>query len=268
MPVDIAQVIDSLKQSRKYKSLCDETLNRVAAWAAARSKNGKEAVKRAKTKLHQVYGAYLGGWDAREAGALLDQLIGGQSEEDVRRICRDMLFMHASMRERMQGLDEIYARIFDVTGRPSRLLDIGCGFQPFALPWMNLPREAKYIGTEIDTRIVDLANRFLARIGQTGEIRAQDVLVSVPTDEVDVVFLFKILPSLEQQEKGCSGRILHEINAARVVVSLPTRTLGGRDVGMDEYYRRMMEEILRGGKWTVTEFAVERELFCILDKRR
>ena len=268
MSIDVAQVVGVLKESRKYKSLCEETLTRVASWAAARSKRNKEAAKRAKTKLHQVYGAYLGHWNPREAAGLLDQFAAAASADDVRRICRDIMFMHASTRERLQVLDGIYARIFEVTGNPQRVLDIGCGFQPFALPWMGVRAEHEYMGTEIDTRIVEVVNRFLQMMRQTGAVRAQDVLANMPTDEVDVAFLLKMLPCLEQQEKGCSEGILRSLNAKFVVVSLPMRTLSGRDVGMDEHYRRVMDEVLRDSTWPVTRFEMGHELFYILDKRR
>ena len=57
--VDCSEIVHGLKRSRKYAHTCEETLMRVAAWSAERHRSPKEALKAAKRKLHQVYGAYL-----------------------------------------------------------------------------------------------------------------------------------------------------------------------------------------------------------------
>ena len=98
--------------------------------------------------------------------------------------------------------------IFEITGVPRRVLDLGGGLHPFALPWMNVPVTSEYVVWEIDQRMVDLVNRFFSTVGRRPLARCQDMLVRTPKEEADVVFLMRVLPSLEQQDKGCSMELL------------------------------------------------------------
>ena len=80
-------VVEHLRQSKKYRDLCDETLVRVADWALLRYPTLKAATKAAKRKLHQVYGAYVGTIDAGRLACLLDEL----DPNDPMPICAEIL---------------------------------------------------------------------------------------------------------------------------------------------------------------------------------
>ena len=64
-------VFQKLKESRKYKYLCDDTLRRISRWAVERY-DGRQAVKAAKNKLHQVYGAYFEKVDMKRIRMLVE----------------------------------------------------------------------------------------------------------------------------------------------------------------------------------------------------
>ena len=266
MDIDIEALSLSVKRSRKYAHLCEDTIRRVARWAAPRSRSQKDAVKRTRRKLHQVYAAYLGHWDAERAQALLDQLPAGVDLVDARDVCRRIMQGHVSTRERVAALDNLYGPIVHITGTPKRVLDLGCGLHPFALPWMNLPTDVTYIAWEIDERIVRLVNRFLCRVGLEPLAQSKDMLVDEPTEAADVAFLLKMLPSLQQQEKGSGLRILRAIRAPFVVVSFPGRSIGGRDKGMKAHYPATMERALADTGWPAVRLEHAGELFFVVDK--
>jgi 16S rRNA (guanine(1405)-N(7))-methyltransferase len=264
--VDIAQIADELGNSRKYRWLCAQTRSRIAAWAAERSKSQKEAVKRAKRKLHQVYGAYLADWRPDEVAAALARLGRCCAGDELRAVCRDVLLQHASTRERLPFLDALYPRLWAITGVPARITDVGCGLHPFSIPWMALPPGCEYSAIEMDERLVTLLQDFFRLTGTSGRAAAGDALVRLPPEKADVAFMLKMLPCLEQQENGCTARLLRDVNADHVVVSFPARSLGGRDKGMPAHYTAVMEKTLRQCNWPAARFALGNELFFILEK--
>lgn len=267
MPIDPASVVEDVKRSRKYRHLCDATVRRVAASAGSRADSHKGAVKSTKRKLHQIYGAYLEGWDPQAARKLVEGLTPHAGAEAVRAVSRQVLALHASTRERLPLLDTLYRRLFEITGVPRRVLDLGCGLHPFSVPWMGLPQDAQYRAWEIDERMTDLVNLFLSRIGCRGAAFCRDMLAGTPTEQADVVFVLKMLPCLERQEGGCSSRLLRDLNARFVVVSFPTRSIGGRDKGMQAHYSAAMDRILAGLRWPASKVECRQEMFFVLDKR-
>jgi len=264
----IPDVAARILRSPKYRHLCDATVRRMAGWAAARSRSAAEAEKRARRKLHQVYGAYLAQWDASRAAAVLADAPAACEGPALRDTCRRILALHASTRERLALLDGFYERIFAVTGPPARVLDIGCGLHPFALPWMHLPEGCLYRAWEIDRRIVDLANGLFPRTPLPGgKAECRDVLVELPAGPADVCFLLKMLPCLEQQA-GCTERLLRRIPARWIVVSFPTASLSGRDVGMARHYADRFEATLRAAGLEAEKIALPSELLYVVDAAR
>ncbi len=268
MPIRLTNVVEAGGNSRKYRHLCRDMVTRVVDWAVARSHSEADAVKRAKRKLHQVHGAYMQGWDAGASHELLGSLPPHPDIAALRTVCRRIMEQHASTRERLPVLDGLYAAIFEVTGVPRRLLDLGCGLHPFALPWMNLPPESEYSAWEVDGQMVALVNRFLTLAGRRPLARWRDGLARFPREEADVILLTKMLPSLEQQRRGCSAELLQALNAPFVVVSFPVRARGGREKGMRAHYTRAMDGLLAQCPWpAVGRVEWGHEVFFVLDKR-
>jgi len=262
--IDAPRVAEAISASRKYRSLCADTVLRMAHWATERSASEKEAVKRAKRKLHQVYGAYLSGWNPGELRNSLERIPGGASLESAKPVCREIMGQHASTRERPDAIGRFYASIWAQTGKPARVLDLGCGLHPFALPWMGLPADVVYKAWDIDQRIADLVNAFFLRTGVAGRALCRDISSVGSADTADVVFLLKMIPCLEQQEKGWGARLFSTLDARHIVVSFPGRSLGGREKGMAENYARMMDEMVAASAWTAAAVQRTPELAYVL----
>ena len=275
-------IFDKLKQTPKYGSLCDETLLRMASWAAARHASPREALKAAKRKLHQVYGAYCDQCDLRRVAEVVQALPHGAPEETIRSACRDLLRHHASTREREAILDQVFPAIFDEIGPVTSILDLACGLRPFMLPWMA-PSDTvcrgltncavEYRACDIDTRLVAILNEFLARLGRPPAAQCRDLLVSVPshvtvcrglTNCADVALLLKALPCLEQQEKGAGLRLLPQIPARYLVASFPAQSLGGRAKGMVQHYETYMLRLAAALHFSVRSFPFPSETFYVL----
>lgn len=253
-----AHIVAELQKSRKYRDLCDETLERIAAWALDRYPSQKTATKAAKRKLHQVYGAYVGQVDVGEILALLAQM----DAETPKIICSQILQMHVSTAERVDDLEAVFEAIWKVTGQPTRVMDLACGLNPFALPWMGPVKE--YLACDINTHLSTCFGQFFENIKFNGKSICHDLLVKVPQWQADVAFLFKVLPCLEQQEKGASLAILKQVPAPHIVVSFPTQTIGGHDRGMAAHYDGFVGPLAADLKAEIQTLVFPRESYYVL----
>lgn len=238
---DEARIEAELRKSRNYARVCDAVLQRVAEWAARREAPFKEQVKSAKRKLHQVCGAFLRNNEFKYLGkALADRIAGITSDKEF---VATVIGLHTSTSERAPVYPEFWDRVFERAGIPHSIVDIGCGLNPFTLPWQRLPVELEYHALDLDTGLAELINTWFGLHERVRLAIACDVLYPPPVT-AEIALLMKLLPTLEQQEKGSGARILRGLDCGMAVVTFPLATLSGRDVRMEDHYRRYMENLL------------------------
>jgi len=264
----IDTIYSQLKLSKKYKYLCDETLFRISQWSDKRYK-GKKAVKGAKKKLHQVYGAYFESFHPRKIQEFLDQLstYSGQEAEILSSITEQILDSHISTSERLPYIRQFYRDLFKQIEKPRYILDLACGLNTFTRPWIDLEPGAEYHAYDIDTRLIEILNRYFSYIGPSYHAYCSDILVTLPPKKADLVFLLKTLPCLEQQEKGISEKIIAQIKAKHMVVSFPSQTLTGKTKGMEDFYRDFIMNIIRRLNLDFFELEYDNENFYIINKK-
>jgi 16S rRNA (guanine(1405)-N(7))-methyltransferase len=186
--------------SAKYRSLDETLVRRVAVEAAQRFRDRNEAVKYAKRKLHQAFGAFLKGSPSRAAAGVITAVRSGQSE--LRPAAASAMAAHASSAERVTWLALLYDQVAEWCGTAASVADLACGLNPLAIPWMQLAPDASYWACEIDA--------------------------APPALTADVALLLKAVTTLEQQSAGAAGRVLAALDCRHVIVSLPRRSLSGR----------------------------------------
>ena len=76
-------------------------------------KQRKVLVKDARAKLRLIYGLFR----TKQKGPVLER--------------------HASTRERLPYYGELYNHIFEITGTPKVILDLGCGVNPFSYKYLG-----------------------------------------------------------------------------------------------------------------------------------
>ncbi len=236
-------VYQNLKESKKYKYLCNDTLYRISDWALKRFK-GKKAIKAAKKKLHQVYGAYLEAFQPGKIQKLLDQIPGHPDEESLKTIALEIMESHTSTSERILFMEQFYTDLFKHIEKPKKILDLACGLHPFAVLWMELGPAVEYYAFDIDTRLIALVNTFFGYLHRSYKAQGSDIIISIPAIEADVVFLLKTLPCLEQQVKGISEKIITSLKAKHIIISFPSKSLTGKDKGMENYYHSFAVELI------------------------
>lgn len=259
--------IDKLAQavldSAKYHTINPELVRRVAADELAKGRKFKDAVKAIKNKLHQVGGAYLGA--AIDYPAWLESLRAAAPDARLG-VCQQIMALHASTKERLPILETFYQTIFAKLPRFSSLLDVACGLNPLALPWMRLPSDTTYYACDIYADMVDFIGSTLDIFGQPGEAFERDVVGAPPAQKVDVALILKAIPCLEQIDKGAGERLLESIQADHLVVSYPVHSLGGRGKSMRENYESSFIELVAGKNWGIEKLVFETELVFLISK--
>ena len=260
-----AEIIDRVLQSSRYRDVDRSLLSRLAAEELPRARSTDDAVKRVKRRLHQAVGAFRGERRTDALGPIRAAWHGDMSDQLFRAACAEVLQVHASTRERLPHLDAFYSGIWDHTDLPGRVLDIGCGLNPVALPWMGIG-DASYLATDVDRRPLETVRAFLDLVGQPGEVRAADSVVDPLTEDADVALLLKLVTTLDRQDAGAASRLLDALRVRHAVVSFPARALGGQRKGMERTYRERLERLVADNSRVagVAEASVPNELVFVL----
>ncbi len=258
-------LIEAVLAGSNYKAVSKALIAAIGSQELAKRRNLKEAVKATKNTLHQIGGAYLNGhidypaWlnTLRSAGQTADQ-------QQLRKVCRKLMSYHASTRERLPILEQFYSEIFAALPPVSSILDLACGLNPLALPWMPLAEHVTYSTYDIYSDMMDFLQAWFIMQGKMGSATVCDVLHACPSQQADVAFLLKAIPCLEQLDKRACHQLLPKIQARYLVVSFPVSSLGGRKKGMIEHYETAFREMLKEQHWDVKRLVFESELVFII----
>ena len=254
------ELLDKLLRSKNYRDMCPDTVRRVWAECEKRYKKAKDVDKAAREALHGISGAFMTPQEARQLAYDMQAWHIDKADPGLER----MLTRHASTRERLplSDMDATYRRIFAATGKPRSVLDLACGINPLYLG----ARGIETVGVDISGAAVYAVNCFHERYRMPVSARCADLLCpgAIPGERFDVALLFKLLPLLERQRTGAAIQVMEAINAEWLVVSYPTRTMGGRNVGMADHYAAWMEGHIPPGRTVAQQFETPGELFYIL----
>jgi len=120
------------------------------------------------------------------------------------------------------------------------------------------------LACDIDMGLASCIGKFFENMKLSGISVCHDLLVTVPRWEADVVFLFKVLPCLEQQEKGASLAILKAIQVPHIVVSFPSQSIGGYNKGMATHYDGFVGQLANDLHLQMQAIPFPRESYYVL----
>jgi 16S rRNA (guanine(1405)-N(7))-methyltransferase len=252
-----AEIVERVRRSSRYRGVDPTLVARLAAEELPKARNADDAVKRVKRRLHQAVGAFrtpsapTAAWPAGDRSAL-------------RQACLAAMARHASTRERLPHLDTFYPGIWEHTGVPGRVLDLGCGLNPLALPWMGIG-PATYHAVDVDAGTLEAVRGFLTAVYQPHRVEARDLVTGPPDDAADVALLLKLVTTLDRQDPGAATRLVTGIHAGHAVVSFAARSLGGRG-GRERTYRQRLDRLADdvGRVRAIAEASVPNELVFVL----
>ncbi len=263
----VEQIVQAVLSSPRYQHFHEGATRTIARQEVGKHRTLVEAIKATKSKLHQVSGAYLerGAHYADWLEALRAAAKTGEQER-IRAACASIMRAHASTRERLPMLEALYQETLGRLGSIQSVLDLGCGLNPLALPWMPLDADTRYYACDLDGQVVVFIDEALRILGQPGQATACNLLEGTPQQQVDVALALKLLPCLEQLDKAISLRLLESVQARHLIVSFPVKSLGGRNKGMPANYAARFQELVAQTAWSVQRFAFQSELVFVVKK--
>ena len=173
---------------------------------------------------------------------------------------------HASTRERLPILESFYATTLASLGPVRSVLDLACGLNPLALPWMPLAPDASYYACDIYADMIAFLNGFFAQAGVRGQARICDLASGAPNEPADLALVLKALPPIDQQAKHAGRDLLRALNARHILVSFPAHSLGGRGKGMAENYEQRFRALADAEGWAIERFVFPSELAFLVMK--
>lgn len=263
---DLETVVTAVTQSRKYGDTHEETVRALATTALRQHKKPKQAIKAVREQLHHIMAPYLGDPDYPQALTDLSAAFATGDPAQVKATCRAILATHLSTRERLPLLETFYQEIFRVTGAPASILDVACGLNPLAFPWMDLPGSTAFYAYDIHQPRIEFLNAYFRLQGLRPLARLQDVALQFPQETADLALFLKEMPRFSRHYGDLGRPFLEALPVRWLVVSFPSvSTHGGRTlVGR---YREFMSQLIAGHDWPLTEILFEGELVFCIEKR-
>jgi 16S rRNA (guanine(1405)-N(7))-methyltransferase len=263
----VKRVVEAVMAGSGYSSISRDLVIRIATREIAKGRAFKDGVKTTRTVLHQISGAYL---PVNPPYALwakeLADLSRLPSDPALRTFCTQKMQMHASTRERLPFLEDFTNLIRDQVGEIGSFLDLACGLNPLALPWLPMKPNAQVYLFDIYTDMVAFVDSFRLHLGYAGFSQVCDLTSEIPNYPVQVAFLLKTIPCLEQIQKTIGTRLLEGIQAETLVVTFPAYSLGGRSKGMRQTYAAHFDDLVAGKAWEIKKFEIGNELVYIIQK--
>lgn len=271
MQPPLQQLLEAVQASAKYRHIDADFIRAVGAGELEKRRSLKEAIKATKNKLHQVGAAYQENMPhyARWLEALRTASQAGDPAR-LQTTCREIMSCHASTRERLPFLPCFYAEVLKDIAPVRSVLDVACGLNPLAIPWMPLAPGARYYACDIYQDMIDFLNVCFPLLHVDGEATVCNVIQQYPVYKVEVAFILKTIPVLEQVDKHAGQRLLRNIQAEHLVVSFPAASLGGRQGGrgknMETNYEAHLYELAAGQPWSIQRYSYDNELVFVIHR--
>lgn len=259
--LNIDDLFSAVTENEKYRTISPGLIRSIGESELQKRRNFKEAVKATRNKLHQVGGAYFDRpIDFAEWSAELDCLPADLQHPSVHAFCLQKMQSHASTRERLPLVKEFYTTVLQPLGQVRSIIDVACGLNPLALPWMPLAAGGAYLAGDIYADMTGFIDHFLKRMDIPGGAQVCNLVDGIPSEPAELALVLKTIPCLEQLEKNIALRLLDGLNAPNLLVTFPARSLSGRSKGMTAYYGERFEEMLAQRNWSLQRFEFLSEL--------
>lgn len=246
--------------SKNYSGLCESTIDKLIDRETPKFKKKKDIEQSVRAKLHAWVNMFY---------INPDKLLKNVEITNNNEFWKELLNLHVSTKERVEFLEEFYSDIDKFIGNSHSILDLGCGFNPIAYFLYSKYSNIDYTAIDVEKNGIELLKNYFEKTNRKAKAEVIDILDFKSEKEYDMVFLFKILPLLEQQTKGFSKKLLKVLKTKYLCISFPTRSLSGKNVGMYTKYKKDIEELLKESDYSlVFEKEYKNEVLFVLQKIR
>ncbi|MBL7051979.1 MAG: hypothetical protein ISS01_02725 [Nanoarchaeota archaeon] len=252
-------LLEQIKDKKEFRKLSEDLISRVLVKVSEKydvtdKKDQKKIVKETRARLRDLYSAFrMRNFSKKEK--YLEEMKDWEDKE----ICKKILQVHLSTRERAEYYDDVYMKIRKYVDFKS-VLDLGCGLNVFSMPWMG---RVDYYGIDVNQEDVDFCNSYLEKFGLRGAIRWGDVLSFDNHLKSEVCFMFKVLEGFESLERGFTEKLFEKISSPYIVASFATRSLGGGK-SISEKRLKWFEKIVEGK--VLEKFKLADEVYFIVKR--
>ncbi len=184
-----------------------------------------------------------------------------------------LLITHKSTKERMNYYDTIYLEIFKWYKPKHGICDLGCGLNPLTIKMITLQLgyDINYFCFDLSKNDMDFLNSFFLKFEINAKAYDYDLTDTsfISKDEIeksDLIFMFKLLDSLEFIKKNVSKSIITELTSKnkKIVVSFPTKSLISK-TQFDIKKRNWLFNFLNKNEIPYKQFETENELFILIN---
>lgn len=182
-----------------------------------------------------------------------------------------LLKLHKSTKERLDFYPEIYEKIFNWY-KPEIIADLACGLNPLAYNYIpnNKNQKIKYLATDLNPNDMNFLNEAFKKLeipatAKNYDITTLEILKDKQFQSADLVFLFKALDSLEKIKKNISKQLITNLNAKKIVISFPTKSLISKKIFKIEK-RNWFFNFLEKENYNYEKFEIENEIFILITK--
>ncbi len=226
----------------------------------SRSQEFKGMMKHVRKELRTVYGVFQEG----DRNELLKKLTVDNIE-----VVSEILETHTSTRERIPYYDQIYKELSDRIPKPKKIIDLGCGLNPLSHVFMRKHGwNPEWFASDISQTDMEFLSECFSVLNITGTVMALDLTKDydkLANLEGNITFVLKLLDSLEETERHISYKIFENIKTKWIVVSFPTKSLGGNK-NISTRGRLWFERLLNRFELKHDTFQVENELFYVIER--
>ena len=234
----------------------------------------KKVLKEVRNHLRRVYSLFRVEQELKHREKFVKELSAAHhlSEKEHLSLITKILSSHSSTKERLPFYQQLYQKIFAITGKPSSIIDLGCGVNPFSISFMGLQR-LNYYAYDLSEDEISLLNTYFSLLSKEnasfkGSAAVLDILhwqEIARHDSVDLCLMFKMTDVLDQG-KGhkVSERIIKIIPARYIVVSFPIKTMSGKRMNFPR--RTWIELMCKRLGYTFTPMTYINEIFYVIKK--
>jgi len=213
------EIYESITKKKEFSCLPKKDVEIAYSCFEKRQTSQEEKIRLTRELLHKVFGVFL------------SRKLLSPKNKNFEWILRK----HLSTRERLEFYPEIYKRILNGFGKEISVIDLGAGVNGFSYQFFRkFGFEVDYYGVESIGQLVDLTNAYFEREKIKGKVFHSSLFdiqeikkIIKKTKRPRVVFLFKVIDSLEMMDRDFSKKLISEISPLvdRMIVSFATESL-------------------------------------------
>jgi 16S rRNA (guanine(1405)-N(7))-methyltransferase len=239
-----------MKKNQKFN---EDVIKRIKLKISKKNFKEKELNKKLKKELYEIHSNYYKSFNYFKA---IKELKKSQNIETHEKLLKKYDF------NRFIVLNDLYEKIFKITGKPKILIDLACGLNPLTLPWMNLDKKCKYYCYDLEQNLINFLNDYFKIIKKEKyEAFLSDALTNPPTIKSDVTLLFKSTTCFEWQSPKSTSKLLEKINSNYIVISVMLR--GEKNIiGTRNYINSIIGEFIKDKE--THEIILKKEYFLII----